>query len=464
MKTLRQFKYTAVNPEGKRLTGVISAETEMEARNELGSLGFSILEIKAIENSEANVDAKALKDLQKYEFEGTDKTGKKVTGTIPAHDKLAAYTRLKEEYIFEINSIIDVSADRKTMAAEKLKGIEDIKIQYNEGKNKKSKKEKQPETSADQTENGESISKGVLSKSADEAIATAQSFIEKYGASISQDKLRDVQDQIGHLLRIKRSANIDLIKDSGVELIKTINKINLSLDDKSDEKKNMLFESELLLQNLKKGAKEKSGSQKNIKTQLLSIFKRISNSNVVFLKKIAVKLTGLLQTDEAIKEFQSKRLEIGNKKRELLRLWIKSSKEMKVTAWAEYKKARQGDKAVKAKMKELRKKKSSANKRINVSNHITSKYFQFFLGAMLTILLIYFFLNYYFSFKGMTMPSWIEPYLILEKSTVLRIALPITLIWYAVIALQNMNRGKHNKNILIYSSLSLISIFIAFNI
>ena len=45
-----QFQYTAVNNSGKKLTGIIGAESEDEARKQLNAFGISILEIQKAQN------------------------------------------------------------------------------------------------------------------------------------------------------------------------------------------------------------------------------------------------------------------------------------------------------------------------------------------------------------------------------------------------------------------------------
>ena len=110
---MAQFQYTAVNNTGKKLSGVIGAATQEEARKELNALGISVLVMNKIaETGEQSVttEANTSDELPKFEFEAFDKTGRKVLGTIPASNRYKAFKRLMEEYQFEVSYVIEAGA------------------------------------------------------------------------------------------------------------------------------------------------------------------------------------------------------------------------------------------------------------------------------------------------------------------------------------------------------------------
>src|SRR3989338_8991359 len=123
---MAQFQYTAVNSSGKKLSGLIGAASEEDARKQLNTFGISLLAIqKTAETAPQTVtkEAGTTAELPKFEFEAFDKAGKKVMGTIPASSRYKAFKRLMEEYQFEVSYVVGLGASEEERA--KAKAEED---------------------------------------------------------------------------------------------------------------------------------------------------------------------------------------------------------------------------------------------------------------------------------------------------------------------------------------------------
>jgi hypothetical protein len=172
-----QFKYTATNTEGKKLTGVINADDEAGARAQLSHLGFSILEVKVIQETN---NAEAPSDLVKFEFEAIDKNGKKVKGTIPAKSALLVYQRLTEEYHFNITYIAAANADQATKDNMRGPGLAELRQAYEASISKK--KNPQAEKMSEIAESPEFLQKKEqLLQQVDAIINKIKTLLANYG-------------------------------------------------------------------------------------------------------------------------------------------------------------------------------------------------------------------------------------------------------------------------------------------
>ena len=101
------FKYTVANKQNKKLAGSIEAPDETSARAELNNLGFSILEL-ALSDEVSHNETQQEKTSEghiKFVFEAINPQGQKITGTISALEEIAAYKRLTEEYDLTVTAI-----------------------------------------------------------------------------------------------------------------------------------------------------------------------------------------------------------------------------------------------------------------------------------------------------------------------------------------------------------------------
>jgi hypothetical protein len=110
------FHYTAVSASGKKkVSGEIEGQDEKEARRKLNKMGFSILTI-GLEILAPNTQG----PVRNFEFEAKDKTGQRISGTVDALSREAAYDRLTHEFNFEVQSVyaVNLSPAEKKLALE----------------------------------------------------------------------------------------------------------------------------------------------------------------------------------------------------------------------------------------------------------------------------------------------------------------------------------------------------------
>ena len=93
----KQFRYQAVNLEGKLLSGVVDAPGVVTAKQSLEQLGLKVRDIHEVVETIAAPDARP-----KFKFLAIDPKGKKVWGSVASTDRLTAYSTLTTKYNFEI--------------------------------------------------------------------------------------------------------------------------------------------------------------------------------------------------------------------------------------------------------------------------------------------------------------------------------------------------------------------------
>lgn len=111
------FYYTAVSTSGKKkVSGEVEGQSEKEARRKLNKMGLSVLTI-GLQIPDANLKGLSVKN---FEFEAKDKTGQRITGTVEALNREAAYERLTNEFNFEVQSVYaaNLSPVEKKLAIE----------------------------------------------------------------------------------------------------------------------------------------------------------------------------------------------------------------------------------------------------------------------------------------------------------------------------------------------------------
>ncbi|MFA6024519.1 MAG: hypothetical protein WC777_04890 [Candidatus Gracilibacteria bacterium] len=218
---MAQFQYTAVNSSGKKLSGLIGAASEEEARKQLGAFGISLLGIQ--KNAETSVQSSTREpgtsaELQKFEFEAFDKSGKKVIGTIPASSRYKAFKRLMEEYQFEVSFVVPFGASDEEKTKAKAEDLSMLKAEY-EAKNKV----ENPNDLADKKASAafEEKRKALLQK-VDFILGKIKSLLIEYQEDIKPEAKKIIQSTIDKLLRIKSSTNLDYIQMTSEELLKKV--------------------------------------------------------------------------------------------------------------------------------------------------------------------------------------------------------------------------------------------------
>ncbi len=218
---MAQFQYTAVNSSGKKLSGLIGAATEDEARKQLNTFGISLLAIqKTAETGEQSVtqEAGTSKDLSKFEFEAFDKAGKKVIGTIPAGSRYKAFKRLMDEYQFEVSYVVPLGASDEDRARAKTEDLTALKAEY-EAQNKVTDKSVLEEQKISAEFDAK---KKLLLKKVDFILDKIKGILTEFQGELKPDSQKLIQNTIDKLLRIKSSTNLDYIETTSEELLKKV--------------------------------------------------------------------------------------------------------------------------------------------------------------------------------------------------------------------------------------------------
>ncbi len=218
---MAQFQYTAVNSAGKKLSGVIGAASEDDARKQLNTFGISLLAIaKMGDTPVATVTQEpgTSSELPKYEFEAFDKLGRKVLGTIPASNAYKAFKRLMDEYQFEVAYVVPAGASEEDRLKAKQDGIDALKAEYEAGAVKKSSEQVSDEK---QSADFEIKRKELLSK-VDFILEKIKAMLGEFTNDLKPESHKIIQGYIDKLLRIKSSTNLDYIEQTSEELLKKV--------------------------------------------------------------------------------------------------------------------------------------------------------------------------------------------------------------------------------------------------
>ncbi|MEK7528912.1 MAG: hypothetical protein AAB592_04035 [Patescibacteria group bacterium] len=190
------FRYTVLNQEQQKLTGTIEAPDEALAKTRLNTLGFSLIGFEMIQAPTTQaVDASS--GTPHFEFEATDRNGKKVSGTIGAKSILAAYTRLVDEYRLNLNSITPEGTAPTQDNLATVKALYDKERKHTSG------------ATAQEKALFEAQKKEEIAKKIDTTIERIQEFLSMHGEKLKMDEKNRIGSYINQLLRIKDSTNVE---------------------------------------------------------------------------------------------------------------------------------------------------------------------------------------------------------------------------------------------------------------
>lgn len=218
---MAQFQYTAVNGAGKKLSGVIGASTEDDARKQLNTFGISLLAIEKVgETPLATVTQEpgTSSDLPKFEFEAFDKMGRKVLGTIPASSRYKAFKRLMDEYQFEVAYVVPSGATEEERLKAKQEGLAPLKQEYEAQQEKKSAQVMEDEKLTADFE----VKRLELLKKVDFILGKIQQILIDFAEDLKPESRKLIQTYVDKLLRIKSSTNLDYIENTSEELLKKV--------------------------------------------------------------------------------------------------------------------------------------------------------------------------------------------------------------------------------------------------
>ncbi len=430
---MAQFEYTAVNAGGKKLSGLIAADNEEEARKQLSSLNISILSIE--KNAETPTETSTKEpgtsvELPKYEFEAFDKSGKKVLGSVPASSRYKAFQRLVDEYGFEVSYVIQAGATDEDKEKAKHDDLSALKAEY-----LAQAKEKGESVSPEDNMNLEFEKKrAALLKKVDFILNKIKAILAEYTNEIKPENKKIIQEYVDKLLRIKSSTNLDYIEHTSEELLKKVQDQEIFLNkEKMISQRSMIrLETQKMMADLHSGPTD----QKDISDDFQKIQRKFSLSDNKFLVGLSNYIQKFLPTPEE-KEIKS---EIRSANRELLifaKIWLTSPKITKHEAYKSLKTVWDERKRLKESLQSLKKDKKIKESNVENLLGITSsneplilEEINHFLGWLLSFYIIAYFVSNYVIAKNFANP--LPGGFNLLNSELLRYLLLSIFIWYSI--------------------------------
>lgn len=291
---MAQFQYTAVNSSGKKLSGLIGAATEEDARKQLNVFGISLLAIQKTAETAAQTITKepgTTAELPKFEFEAFDKAGKKVIGTIPASSRYKAFKRLMEEYQFEVSYVVALGASEEARAKAKAEDLAALKAEY-EAQNKVTDQEviAEKKISAEFEEQ-----RKLLLQKVDFILEKIKGMLVTYQGELKPDSQKIIQGTIDKLLRIKSSTNLDYIQSTSEELLKKVQDQELFLhkEKMQSQRDHLKLEAQKMMATL-----HSKPAAANITQNIEDIQEKLNESDNQLFKGIAAFIARFLPTPE----------------------------------------------------------------------------------------------------------------------------------------------------------------------
>lgn len=428
-----QFKYTATNPEGKRLTGIINAVDEATARTELNHLGFSILEINAIDESAVQIQS----EMEKFEFEAIDKNGKKIKGTIPAKTDLLAYKRLVDEYHFNILFLARVALTEQEKQALRTTGIEALKNQYD-------LETHELNTTALKTavETPEFLAqKKVVIDEVDQILNRIKTLLTTFESKLSPEKKALIQGYIDKLLRIKASNNLDYILNTCKDLLKRIQEEEMFLEtqEHGQERQSILLESQQMMMELNKSMAPKLGFVADIQSKIAFLKKKLEGSSLNFLVIPIQAIENYFKDSPDIAPLKIELRVVKSKRWDAIRLAFKSPKETRGVAIDSVKNLFAQGKIIKQKIKAVQGLRHEKNLVIRHEKHLyLVEEISVFTGWLLLFYLGYYFLGHYVTTKNLPIQPVLGIPFDLGESVLFKYLLPVIFLIHAAATLKLM--------------------------
>lgn len=397
-----KYSYSVVNQENKSLSGTISAPDENSARAELNQLGFSVIGINEIPESQQAAVAEG-PVLPTFEFAAIDKNQKRVVGTIQSEDRLGAYKRLITEYSFEVEYLVDQSLPEGQKTEEKIKGVYELQNQIDEEVQNLQKKISGESQDLKEFEEKQEILKAQV----DFVLKKVKEMLDLYENEMKQETKAEIRKLVDKILRIKSSTNLDYIRKSCEELLTYLQKEELFLHEeaKIKERTQMVLEAKSMMMQLHntKGKSSMSLHETLSRWREKHIFK--NERPAVFEKALDFVIgifIGFVPENDEIKEIQHN-IDIVNQ--QIRQYWLlyfqATTPEYKMEAKRSRQKLSQEKKRLKKDLKEARKRLSEEFKKKTDLTQFEAFSMELlsFTGWLLAFYLFYYFVSIYLNTK-----------------------------------------------------------------
>lgn len=369
------FHYSALNPDNKRLSGVIEAENQASAEQKLNELGYSIVDLKGIIG-----ELPVTPGMARFLFTAIDKKNNKVNGTIEAKTLEEAFRKLSEEYDLDIENVFmkDATPEEKEKSIALIAGLKQF-IKKISGTQEKGVVEEQEKERQE------------LLKLVERTMQTVQNFMKQNENDMKADERDTIHSYLDQLARIKDSTNLDHIRKTSENLLKHIREKEIFLAERKREQMEMQMkvEAKTLLFDI-----QHTGLQTEI--DVLSLAERLSR--VKFIGSIGTFVLRLYGADDPeIREKYRVLKKLRKKLFELFRLgYMQGNEIIRNEARAEISRILAQRKRLKIELAALKTK-----RKLELGENVSAPAFSgltLFLGWLLAIYLAFHFFTFPFVF------------------------------------------------------------------
>lgn len=429
---MAQFQYTAVNSTGKKLSGVIGASTEDDARKQLNTFGISLLAIEKIgETPTATVTQEpgTSSDLPKFEFEAFDKMGRKVLGTIPASSRYKAFKRLMDEYQFEVAYVVPSGASEEERLKAKQEGLAPLKQEYEAQQEKKTAQVLEDEKLTADFE----VKRQELLKKVDFILGKIKQLLIDFNEDLKPESRKLIQSYVDKLLRIKSSTNLDYIEHTSEELLKKVQdqELFLTKEKMSLQRDKLRLEAQKMMATLHSKPAELA-----ITDNIQDLHEKWAHSENPLLKGLGQFLARFIPTEDE-KKLKQKIKTIGNQVWTYRKIVWKAPASTKEEAKQSLNSLIEERKRLQQELKVIvRKRKALASTLNEVPEPLITEEINGFLGCLLAFYLGAYFVSFYLAFKifpgGNPLPGEFN----LLNSETLRNLLLSVFTWHVLLSLR----------------------------
>ncbi len=448
---MAQFQYTAVNNTGKKLSGLIAANSEEEARKQLNVFGISVLSMEKVAESQEQTPVES--ELSRFEFEAYDKTGQKVVGTIPALSRQKAFSRLIEEYQFQVAYVVPVGASDAEKEKAKTEDLSVLKAEYDAVKQGSSQAKSVLEGPI---ENDPRFAqrREMLVKRVEIILDKIKNLLNDYAEEIKPENKKMIQETINKLLRIKSSTNLDYVEHISESLLKKVQDQELFLHKEKMEQTRQKLKMET--QQLMSELHSKSTQEKGL--DLENLQEKLGHSENRWLKYLSEFLTHFVDSPE-VKMLKSKLRMVNKQVWAFRKIWLMANRSVKAEAYSSLKAVLAERDRLKKELKALQTKEKAESIEIPSSDTIIkekstepfiTEEVTHFIGWLLFFYLIAYFFSHYVLAKNFVSGNPLPGDFNLLYSNLLRGLLISLFLWYTLFSLRlNYLKEKAWANLLI---------------
>jgi len=414
-----KYQYNVINSENKALSGTISAPDEKSARAELNQLGFSVVGINEIPESQgAEQEAK----LPTFEFSGIDKNQKRVTGTIQSEDRYSAYKRLISEYSFEVEYLVDQALPEGQKTEEKIKGVFELQNRVDEESQALQKKAAGASENVDLKEFEKK--QDVLKLQVEFVLKKVKEMLDLYEKEMKPEIKEQIRKFVDKILRIKSSTNLDYIRKNCEDLLTFLQKEEIFLHEEArmKERTQLVLEAKSMMMQLH-SSKSKSSMGINESLRMWREDHILHNEQPTFIEKILDFFVGIfigfVPENEEVVEIQHNIAIVSQQIRQYWLIYFQAATpEYKNEARTSLKKLHQEKKKLNQQLKEAKKRLREEFKKQEELTRMESlsRELLTFTGWLLAFYLFYYFASIYAGTKQLGTLSASLPFSLYKTS------------------------------------------------